>query len=82
MWVKINNAYYIFFDKVLSLVCFAVPLNVGKHGVVQQIVARLMQSALAVSYTQSRGNKIIPLLSLTCSHKCQLVFYGCSNSNM
>ena len=43
-----------------------VPLNAGKHGGSQQIVARLILGALPVSYTQDFGNQTIPLLSLTC----------------
>ena len=52
--MKINYAFYIFFDKFLGLVCFGVPFNAGKHGGLQQIVARLMHVILQVSYTESR----------------------------
>ena len=44
-----HYGYYIFFDKFIGIVCFGIPLNTGKHGGLQQIVARLMIVTLPVS---------------------------------
>ena len=47
------------FDNLLGLVCFAVSLNDGKHGGLQQIVARLMLATLAVSILHTGSQQSI-----------------------
>ena len=79
IYVYIYIYIYIFFDELLL---FRSSFECGKHGGLQQIVARLMYTTPGVSFTQGYGNQIISLLSLTCLHKYHFVCYGCFHRNL
>ena len=60
--MKINYENCIFYEKYLGLVCLSVHFNAGKHGGLQQIVARLMHATLPVSCIEGCENQIVPRL--------------------
>ena len=73
-WVKINYAYYIFFD-FFWFSLFQCSVDAGKHGGLPQINARLMNTTQSVSNIQGWRKHLV---SLT----CHIVLYGCSHRNV